>query len=105
MISELATDLLESSSIDDNEQILEIRNLICGNISRRIMNKAANSYIPITFYDFKDVNKTTIIRYLNLLENMGILKPVWDKNIKKFTITTLAVISKNITLICNRYFD
>ena len=88
MISELATDLLESSSIDDNEQILEIRNLICGNISRRIINKATNSYIPITFDDFKDVNKTTIIRYLNLLENMGILKPVWDKNIKKFTITT-----------------
>jgi len=28
-----------------------------------------------------------MIRYLNLLENMGILKPVWDKNIKKFTIT------------------
>src|SRR6476659_2989794 len=87
MISELATDLLESSSIDDNEQILEIRNLICGNISRRIMDKATNSYIPITFDDFKDVNKATIIRYLNLLENMGIIKTVLNINIKKFIIT------------------
>jgi|ERR687890_366402 DNA-binding PadR family transcriptional regulator len=102
MISELANDLLESSSIDDNERILEIRNLICGSISRKIIGKAANSYLPISSEDFKEVNKATMIRYLNLLENMGILKPVWDKNIKRFTITPSGShIAK--TLFCTRF--
>jgi predicted AAA+ superfamily ATPase len=101
MISELATDLLKSSSAENNERILEIRNLICGNISRKIIYKAAaNSYIPISPDDFKDVNKATIIRYLNLLENMGILRQVWDKNVKKFTITSSGNHVAKI-LICN----
>ena len=39
-----------SAKNSDNERILEIKNLIYGNIGRKIINKAAsNSFIPISF--------------------------------------------------------
>jgi hypothetical protein len=65
MISELNVYFLDLSSFstkeDINERILEIWNLINGNISRRIISKAAtNLPIPITIDEDKDVNKFTI---------------------------------------------
>ena len=97
MISELNADFLDLSSFstkeDINERILEIWNLIKGNISRRIISKAAtNLPIPITIDDFKDVNKAIITRYFTLLENVDILKKDEDKDVNKFTITLTGLV-------------
>ncbi len=72
MISEIANKLLETSSIEDNDRILEISNLISSDIGRKIIAKASSSYSPITIDEFKDVNKITMDKYLHLLENVGI---------------------------------
>ncbi len=89
MIPEIANTLLETASIEDNDRILEISNLISSDTSRKIIAKASSPSSPITIDEFKDVNKITMDRYLHVLENVGILMSIGDKNVRKLKITTV----------------
>ena len=56
--------MINGSSINNNERILEISNLIDSDISRRIIHKAvASSSRCVMPTDFNDINKTSILRY------------------------------------------
>jgi hypothetical protein len=98
MINELAHKLLGISDVDDNMQILEIINIIYKSISKMIICKAAIIDTPITFDDFKDVSKSILNKHFKVLEFLGILMPILDKNVEKLKLTA---VGKDIAEILN----
>ena len=98
MINELAHKLLGVSCVDDNMQIIEIINIIYKSISKRIICKAAISDAPVTIDDFKDVSKSILNKYFKVLEYLGILMPILDKNVEKLKLTA---VGKDIAEILN----
>ena len=87
VVSDLAHDLLDPSLVQENERIMEINNLLSSEFGKRIICKAASMYTAFIMEDINGVNKITMDRYLHVLENIGILKPVYDDSVKKFEIT------------------
>jgi hypothetical protein len=87
LIANLSIELLENSSIKDNDRAREFFNLLSTDISKSIISKAIYLNRPLSADEVKDANKITIKRYLHILENVGILLAVSDKNSIKFEIT------------------
>jgi hypothetical protein len=83
----LAHDLLEPSSVQKNERIVEINNLLSSDFGKRIICKAASTNSAFSIEDIDVINKITRERYLHILENIGIIKTILDGDIKKFEIT------------------
>ena len=90
MSNEVLSGLLEKlPSSEDKEQLLEALSVITDNVSKKIISKAASPNSPVSISEFPDVNETTMVRHLHLLEQIGLLKEVWEDNKRKFAITDL----------------
>lgn len=91
VLAGLSNKLLESSSIEDNDRVREICNLLSTDISKRIIYKAVSLNRPLSADEVKDANRITISRYLHILENIGIIIPVLEGNSIKFKITPVGI--------------
>jgi predicted transcriptional regulator len=74
-------------SIEDKEKFLEALSIVTEPLSKRILQEAASEHSPVTIDKFEDINETTMVRYLHLLSQVGLLSPIWDDNRRKFAIT------------------
>ena len=76
-------------SSKDKLLFLEAMSVLTDDLGRRIIEKAASPHSPVAVNEFSDIPQTKMIRYLRLLASLNILKPEWEKGVKKFAITAL----------------
>ena len=90
MSHDLLTLLNKLPSTDDKQQWFEAMSIVTDDVSRRIIAKAASRYSPVSINEFQDISETTMVRHVDLLEHINILKPHWgEDNIRRSEITEL----------------
>lgn len=97
MNQELLGTMLQNFSPEDKEEFFEAMAIVGDDVSRRIILEAASPHTPVTIDEFvPDISEETMVRHVNLLEAVGILKPEWYQNHRRYAITPFGRIVADI---------
>jgi predicted glycosyltransferase len=92
--------LFDSIDEDDKEIFLEAMHALLDPVAKEIINKTSIKPRAIDEFGYYE---TTIVRYADLLEHIGVLERVWDGTTNKLAITELGREISNVFKLDAKY--